>query len=289
LDIRLQGAAALREFGLTRRAEELEAEVAREQEEARAAAARARRDLEERKGDAEGAAAAAAAGAGSAYAAVAQADAAAAGAQQQGAAAAAAGAQQGSAAAAATETPEARLARWKEMLRREEEGDGLDEEQRARQAAGASAGNYYFGEARRDEEDDERAQDRDAADVDREERMAEWRAAPPENQSLRANRGDGPQGTIAGKRENDWPIDADDKDCRGVASVLYPAQIRWRVPRVPILRKGYCRRNTCQCCSPTGATGHFCSCKARKDGFCRRCWLDYWVDLYVKVGHYWGP
>ena len=251
-----------------------------------AAAARARRDLEERKGDAEGAAAAAAAGAGSAYAAVAQADAAAAGAQQQGAAAAAAGAQQGSAAAAAAETPEARLARWKEMLRREEEGEGLDEEQRARQAAG---GNYYFGEARGDEEDDERAQDRDAADVDREERMAEWRAAPPENQSLRANRGDGPQGTIAGKRENDWPIDADDKDCRGVASVLYPAQIRWRVPRVPILRKGYCRRNTCQCCSPTGATGHFCSCKARKDGFCRRCWLDYWVDLYVKVGHYWGP
>jgi len=268
------------------------------QAEARAAAARARRDLEERKGDAEGAAAAAA-GAGSAYAASALSAAGAARsavaeafarahaavAQADAAAAAAAGAQQGSAAAAAAETPEARLARWKEMLR-EEEGDGLDEEQRARQAAG---GNYYFGEARGDEEDDERAQDRDAADVDREERMAEWRAAPPENQSLRANRGDGPQGTIAGKRENDWPIDADDKDCRGVASVLYPAQIRWRVPRVPILRKGYCRRNTCQCCSPTGATGHFCSCKARKDGFCRRCWLDYWVDLYVKVGHYWGP
>ena len=91
------------------------------------------------------------------------------------------------------------------------------------------------------------------------------------------------------KKESDWVIDPNDKDCRGVASVLYASQIRWNVARVPALRQGYCRRNTCQCCSQTGAEGHYCSCKARRDGLCRRCWLDYYVGIDSKVGHYWGP
>ena len=102
-------------------------------------------------------------------------------------------------------------------------------------------------------------------------------------------RGQGPVAAVPGQEEADWVIDPHDKDCRGVASVRFPEQIRWNVARVPVLRQGYCRRNTCQCCSPAGAEGHWCSCKARRDGLCRRCWLDYWVDFLAQKGQYWGP
>jgi len=51
-----------------------------------------------------------------------------------------------------------------------------------------------------------------------------------------------------------------------------------------------CRRNTCECCAPLMvpmqggapgqevALGHWCSCLAERDGFCRRCWIDYYME-----------
>lgn len=86
------------------------------------------------------------------------------------------------------------------------------------------------------------------------------------------------------------------QDCRGIASVYNPAQKKHSVMRVPGRRAGYCRRRVCECCAPMkddrGNVVHtdaFCSCLAAKDGLCRRCWIDFFVDHKGAANEYWGP
>jgi len=83
-------------------------------------------------------------------------------------------------------------------------------------------------------------------------------------------------------------------DCCGIASVSRGQQIRWRVWRVPTLKEGYCRRNTCECCAREEERfeqgGNWCSCLAVKDGLCRRCWIDWQLGChYPDNTQYFGP
>ena len=85
-----------------------------------------------------------------------------------------------------------------------------------------------------------------------------------------------------------------DTDCRGTASVLYPEQIAHKRFRLAVRGPTTCRRQGCECCAPPAGTtgtsyGHFCSCQARKQGLCRRCWIDYNCGRYIMAGQYWGP
>jgi len=137
----------------------------------------------------------------------------------------------------------------------------------------------------------------DAAEVAREARMEAWlqaRILTPEERARRMV----PRGRLVGPVETTWARgwranQADllvKDDCRGIASVLRPQQVRWRVWRVPSLRDGYCCRNTCECCAPEEEGGNWCGCRAVQDNLCRKCWIDWHSGTsYHGNMDYYGP
>ena len=85
-------------------------------------------------------------------------------------------------------------------------------------------------------------------------------------------------------------------DCRGVAGLIVPDQMFWRVARVPVRKEGYCRRNTCECCAPEPRAeggpshgGNWCSCRAIQDELCRRCWIDFHVGRTWEANRFYEP
>jgi hypothetical protein len=78
------------------------------------------------------------------------------------------------------------------------------------------------------------------------------------------------------------------EDCCGVASKYVAAQRTFVVNRVPERRQGYCARSNCECCAPNKPSV-WCSCRATKDGLCRRCWLDAHCGKERERGSYTGP
>ncbi len=122
----------------------------------------------------------------------------------------------------------------------------------------------------------------EAAPAEMEARRREvWNRAqylPDKVRAERAGKGDGVDaGHVAARNPREWR-GQDDCDCRGLASLRNPEQARWKVDRVPGHKKGYCRRTSCECCAPQPARGgeQMCSCRAQQDGFCQRCWYDYY-------------
>ena len=122
-------------------------------------------------------------------------------------------------------------------------------------------------------------------------RIAVWEAAP--------KLGMGAQERLTYRDNGGQPADPSGAppcfwDCRGVASKVFAHEVAGKVWRVPQRRAGYCRRNTCECCAPVnmargGSTGNWCSCLAKADGLCRRCWLDHHVGKEYQTGCYWTP
>ena len=95
-------------------------------------------------------------------------------------------------------------------------------------------------------------------------------------------------------------------NCRGKAAKDLLCKRAHNVERVSELRQGYCRRKTCECCAPPEVVFRegdpmadhrrraleqqfsWCSCLAVRDGFCRRCWLDFYRDT-ARDNRYTGP
>jgi hypothetical protein len=125
-------------------------------------------------------------------------------------------------------------------------------------------------------------------------REERWRRAPvgnPQGEIIRHGDRAPPQ---LKQEAGEWTHDANDTDCRGVASKVMASQFYHKAQRVPELKEGYCRRNTCECCAPEydvarGRGGNMCSCRAHQDGLCRRCWLDFFRGKEVEHNQYYGP
>jgi len=84
------------------------------------------------------------------------------------------------------------------------------------------------------------------------------------------------------------------EDCTGVASKYERVQVYHKIRRVDVLKVGYCRQNTCECCGPAtpargGKGGNFCACRAVVDNLCRRCWIDRYMGKDVEKDQYYGP
>ena len=123
-------------------------------------------------------------------------------------------------------------------------------------------------------------------------RYEQWRAAPKASASdLPTVRHGAYAAVAAGERP---PVSA---DCRGIASKQIDSRAgKLKTYRMPHRKSGYCRRSTCECCAlipGEGASevigGHWCSCKAKADGLCRRCWVDYFLGKEAEPNVFHDP